>query len=626
MKNVDNRSKLISKIAVSAALCLGGFGIALSAAHVNKQQIKPAEATLSGTVDALSGAPQFEVDETGNKSIKWTLLHGGITVRLLRNSASVADPGEILFNEVDQDNYRNIKMQTGQMIEIKTALGFKIQQVKFYFPSWSGYTNGSYGSPLVGISKVSNDATYTVNSETKSVTGAYKPTDLLDYVSSQNSYYGFPSAPQTENPYSEMYFQDIYSGASYGKYGREITLKNIDIAYTNDNDNPFTAPDTVTISSEGDATAVAMGETLQLSSLSTLAGESENVSQEINWYVKKSGVASFLGKNCEIAGVDNWGVLHPFSNGTVIVKAISALGSINSNELTITVSGAKSTIKAPVTFYPENMGMERGKTLKNDGYHMHDGFVIETSGIDVGIDVSGKKTRGAIQFESAASYIRIRTNTGNPIKRIRVCRPYGERDGSINSKITRYSDASYSSSLGSSTYDSTDTLGAMTSYTLTSSGATYVSISNMANMYISSITIEFGDTVYYNASNFADFVLGIQPDRDDVNLCTGNSGHYRVVKDKIWTNKVYETFKADFETSEDQTIVKARTRYLAWASAYGDTTPFATTISLSRAPMLNNNSESNQTILIVTCSAILASALFFAFCVMIKRKKEDREF
>lgn len=127
MKNVDNRSKLISRIAVSAALCLGGFGIALSAVHANKQQIKPAEATLSNTVDALSAAPQFEVDETGNKSIKWTLLHGGITVRLLRNSASVADPGEMLFDEVDQDNYRNIKMQTGQMIEIKTALGFKIQ-------------------------------------------------------------------------------------------------------------------------------------------------------------------------------------------------------------------------------------------------------------------------------------------------------------------------------------------------------------------------------------------------------------------------------------------------------------------------------------------------------------------
>ena len=622
MKNANNKPNWFFKIVAGAAVCLGSLGIALSTLYSNKQQIKPAEATLTSTVDVLSATPQFENDESGNKSVKWTLLYGGITVRLLRNSASVADPGEMLFDEVDQDNYRNIKMQTGQMIEIKTALGFKIQQVKFYFPSWSGYNNGNYGSPLVGTSKVLNDATYTVHEQTKVVTGAYKPTDILGCTVSSGQYYGFPGTPETANPYSEMYFQDIYSGASYGKYGREITLKAIHITYTNDNDNPFTTPDAVTISSAGNATEVAMGETLQLSSLSTLGGESENVSQEINWYVKKSGASSFFGKNCEIAGVDAWGVLHPFSNGTVVVKAKSVLGNIDSNELTITVSGAKSVNKAAVTFYPENMGMERGKSLKNDGYHVHDGFVIETNGVDVGIDVSGKKTRGTIMFESASSYIRIRTNTGNPIKRIRICRPYGERDGAITTKITKYTDASYSSSSGNPTYDSSDTMGAMTSYTY-SAAAYYVSISNMANMYISSITIEFSDTAYYNASNFADFVLGIQPDREDLNLCTGDTGHYRVVKDKIWSAKMYDAVRTEFETSEDAKIAKARARYVAWASAYGDKTPFDTSISLSRSPMLNDYAEGNITTLIVTCSIALISALVFALFVIIKRKKEN---
>ncbi len=614
--------KVLTKLFMAlpvAAIAAGGLLLS-NVTKSDNTQVEAATASINlfGN-DSVNRS--VEVDENGNTAIKWVAVNGAVQIRLLRNSAAVVNEGEALFNEIVPLQGGSLKFNTGNMLEIKAISGYKINDVTIYVKSWTS----SYEAPRCGTFLVDDDGSYKVNSVTSPITGDKKPGEQLPSTYNGTSkYYKYTASGDYADGFENLYIENIYSRVSNPQnYGYDFYISNLSFTYSDDSATPLEAPDTVTISTEGNVTSVAFGETVKISALCTKNGESEGVAQTVTYFLRTSTSGSYIANKCDAGGIDKNNVFHPFANGTAYIKATSKINnSIHSEDFAITVTGGKENATA-ITFTAEDLNIG-SYAEESDGYHTKNGFVVETSGLTIARDVYDKgKTKGSIKFATTSYFqVRSRVKVGGVNKNIAnvvLCMANGDNYRLTNSKIGYYSDQSLSSKTSSTGTGTTD-FGNMRLYTLNGQLANISGIGS----YINSITFEFVNGSY-DAKAFADFTLGIQPDRSDmINLCSGDTGYYRVLKDKLWSaGKVTNDGKSEFQTSDDATIVKARTRYEAWASAYGDTTPYSNTISLLAVITPNTATESvNYSLVIVLVSAL--TVLLMTTLVIVKKKGERR--
>lgn len=97
--------------------------------------------------------------------------------------------------------------------------------------------------------------------------------------------------------------------------------------------------------------------------------------------------------------------------------------------------------------------------------------------------------------------------------------------------------------------------------------------------------------------------------------CNGASGYYMTAKGAL--TGLTETQISLFQN--DSEFANAKARYLAWAVAYGDTTPFATTVGAAR--MLNGIDNSAALIIVVITAFV--GVTFIGGYFLLRKKKEN---
>ena len=174
-------------------------------------------------------------------------------------------------------------------------------------------------------------------------------------------------------------------------------------------------------------------------------------------------------------------------------------------------------------------------------------------------------------------------------------------------------------SIGATTVATTRTSSGMIHTYTFDSNVDYVTISaGSAARYFNSFTLQFVGGVE-SVDSLSDYILGLIPNRTDgTGLCLGETGNYKVAKARFVACS--SEVRSAFQTSEDETVAAARNRYLTWAEFYGDSTPFADEMTLSRVSVEPLNAENTNAFIIVTIVA-LVSISSIAVLLIIKRRK-----
>jgi hypothetical protein len=147
----------------------------------------------------------------------------------------------------------------------------------------------------------------------------------------------------------------------------------------------------------------------------------------------------------------------------------------------------------------------------------------------------------------------------------------------------------------------------------------FFTIAATSTGYMNSFTIELVGGAETTAS-LAAYITGLVPDRaDDTALCRGTNGNYEVAQKRYVAAS--SAVQSDFQNSTDAAVVLARTRYVQWATAYGDATPFDNSLT-SANPMENSTTRSSdENILIAIMSGVAAFAIGG---FLLHKKKEQR--
>ena len=102
--------------------------------------------------------------------------------------------------------------------------------------------------------------------------------------------------------------------------------------------------------------------------------------------------------------------------------------------------------------------------------------------------------------------------------------------------------------------------------------------------------------------------------------CLGNDGLYRKAKTAITTGE-FASYNSAFQSSVDTIVTNARLRYVSWAKAYGDTTPYASTVTNGSQTLIETIDANTTSIIIVVISMISLTAIGGFF--FIKKRKEQ---
>ena len=116
-------------------------------------------------------------------------------------------------------------------------------------------------------------------------------------------------------------------------------------------------------------------------------------------------------------------------------------------------------------------------------------------------------------------------------------------------------------------------------------------------------------------SGFVDTYMHMSDYNENKNMCYGPDGYYAKAKEALvkLTDEQIELFKTDSE------FEAARTRYLAWAAANGDNSPYSGEYV---SPALSiRNSDDLMDIAVISALAVAGIAAAGAF-VFLRRKKE----
>lgn len=385
------------------------------------------------------------------------------------------------------------------------------------------------------------------------------------------------------------------------------------------NDNPNyiiakaegVAPDAIEIVAP--KTSIDINETLQLSAVCTKSGDSEGVDQSVTWSVTNGNYYGHITSD---------GLFTAFKNGTMNIRATSTNGGVMKS-INIEVTGQKSDA-VPVTIYPENLELPTFTSeLKNVlRYKVVNGIAIEIQNIfkqniDRSVNPAGP-TKGTMFYLSGnTGYLKVITPAAHKINKIIISSTLG---GCTRNDIEATDDITWASGfVNASGYASVSSSTNVTEFPL-ATAKNYVRVAISSTSYINSITFFFEGGAH-TASSFADYVNGIQPDRDDViGKCTGDANFYKVVKDAYIA--IPEESRLDFQTNDSAAnIVKARTRYEQWARVYGDSTPYSLTYSLSAKMLTSNTVNNGENYAIVV---VLAVVLMISVSIFISLKKRKR--
>lgn len=375
------------------------------------------------------------------------------------------------------------------------------------------------------------------------------------------------------------------------------------------------APDSVEVTAP--KTSIDINETLQLSALFKNSGSSEGVDQGVEWTVTNG---MYYGN------ITSDGVLTAFKNGTINVRATSTnnstMGSIN-----IDVTGQKSDL-TPVTVCTENLDIPAfNSALKNvTRYKVVNGVAFEYKNVfkcasDRSVNPMGpcKNSMYCIGVNTYDTpYIKVMTPT-NKIAKVSYTSSISgptRNDVEASDDVTwagGFINASAPSQLSGSAFAYEFPLASAKNHVLVKITA--------GSVYLNSITFYYQGGEH-DASSFADYVNGMQPDRDDViNVCSeGNFNFYKVAKDiyKVMSDGERLNFQSD---SPAENVAKARARYEQWARVYGDATPYETTYSLSSNNVIAGVTANNSAMIIVISSIAVLSCICFAILAIKKRKQ-----
>ena len=370
------------------------------------------------------------------------------------------------------------------------------------------------------------------------------------------------------------------------------------------------APDAIEIVAP--KTSIDINETLQLSAVCTKSGDSEGVDQSVTWSVTNGNYFGHITSN---------GLFTAFKNGTMNIRATSTNGGVIKS-INLEVTGQKSDA-VPVTIYPENLELEGySAELKNVlRYRVINGIAIEIYNVfSYPMDIaSNKYTKGSMYgISTGGGYIKIITPAGHKINKVIISASDG---GCIRSSVEASDDVTWAGGFVTASGNSSVSSSVRVNQFPLSAAKNYVRVAFEKNSYLNSFTF-FYEGGAHTASSFADYVNGIQPDRNDViGNCTGDANFYKVVKDAYIG--IPEESRLDFQTNDSAAnIVKARTRYEQWARVYGDSTPYSLTYSPSAKMLTSNtvNNGENYVIVVVLAVAFMISASIF---ISLKKRKRN---
>ncbi len=371
------------------------------------------------------------------------------------------------------------------------------------------------------------------------------------------------------------------------------------------------APDAIEIVAP--KTSIDINETLQLSAVCTKSGDSEGVDQSVTWSVTNGNYYGHITSD---------GLFTAFKNGTMNIRATSTNGGVMKS-INIEVTGQKSDA-VPVTICPENLELEGYSAgLKNVlRYRVVNGVAIEIYNVFLmpndRLTNPINYTKGSMYgISSDDGYIKIITPAGHKINKVIVSASEG---GCIRSNVEASDDVTWASGFVTASGNSSVSSSVRVNQFPLSTAKNYVRVALNKNNYFNSFTF-FYEGGTHTASSFADYVNGIQPDRNDViGNCTGNANFYKVVKDAYIG--MSEESRLDFQAnSSAANVVKARTRYEQWARVYGDSTPYSLTYSPSAKVLTSNTVNNGENYIIVV---VLAVALMISASIFISFKKRKR--
>lgn len=328
-----------------------------------------------------------------------------------------------------------------------------------------------------------------------------------------------------------------------------------------------------------------------------MVGEAQILTPSITPATASDKTVTWSSSDTSIATVSASGAVTAINNGSVTITATANDGSGIEGTFAITVSGAPSGT-ARYIVNGVSSGLPTSYPAGTD--YASQGVVFHA----VNVMYSTSYYQIQIKRDAAACYYNV-TKMGADI-------------ASLTINISNYSSAAkdFVITMGSTVNPSTVLAPTVTnlSYKYTpAAGTRYFKIagSTTGTTYINSIVVEFGAAE--TAATAAAYVLGISPDIDSSKgYCTGVGGNYSLAKSIV--TSLASTELTTFQNSADSTIAAARTRYVLWASRYGDLTPYATTYgSAARLSLSDNNSGPNLLIIVASTISIVATAGFFFF-------------
>ncbi len=102
--------------------------------------------------------------------------------------------------------------------------------------------------------------------------------------------------------------------------------------------------------------------------------------------------------------------------------------------------------------------------------------------------------------------------------------------------------------------------------------------------------------------------------------CLGLTGPYMTAKTALNSGE-FASHKSNFQSSSDSIVANARLRYEAWARAYGDTTPYQTTVGNSAKLLSSLLGESSNTVAIIVIISMVSVTAIGGYFFLRKRKE-----
>ncbi len=590
-------NKIFSKIATLSVGLAMAAGVGLAFNHGLFESAEAAKGDAANGLLPLNTGAASTVD--GNNKISWQMLGGKIAVEQIRGCASsAASSSERTFTAVNSNYISAPRLYRGNYLAFTCFDEYMITKLEI-----TCETKSYFGAGQIVGDTLNNSASLTVKSSQNSypVTGAIGVvSDTTNYtVSTNDSTKMLTVECLKQGGTSSLYIQNYDNNEDLGT--TQLRPTSIKIYYIVGNESK--TPDEVVVS--GSASLTVGQKSLYSASVKN-QGSATDVDQTVAWSVSDSRVLL----------VDALGNVTALDNGTANVIATTPNSIVGS--LSITVSGA-STDVAPKTFSPTTLGLSGNSYAPNNGVHAYKNFVMETYQVSVAnSDYIDKQTSEVIAYEKNGILMQksnglIRNKTLGAAKISAV-------------SISGVSDTAPALTVaGSNTVDGTD----VESGEVISSGrihryefetpVNYVTVAagSTGAVYLNSITFEFVGGVE-TVDSLADYILGLVPDRnEETGMCLEQTGNYKIAKARYVAAP--EGVRSAFETSEDETVVLARTRYLAWAAAFGDSTPFALQTTQSSFVLFSNPSNNNNMTLIIIV-AVAITLLGVSGTIILKKK------